>query len=266
MDLLNKNLAQSDVAGKLLEDTKAIMEWLGNDRLSSICQEYIEAGLVPGETKYVTIKPTVDTRMNTLDIHWRSVRAQKSVVSILTSLPKYKEFYSSRSAEGKKKQDDMLLRSRFALWPRLDIMTCITGVLSTAQHLSSREDTPLSAWVLIVQATKNALESQLHSDDGMVDQILGPGSSKEMDEIFQPRFNMDGKPPAGRIVGLLDDYHIWCLLCDPHSHEWRSSFKIEGVIRVHVKNMIEFFVPINDDGSTKERDEVEREYQVSTST
>ena len=30
--------------------------------------------------------------------------------------------------------------------------------------------------------------------------------------------------------------------------------------------MIEYFVPKNDDGSTKDRDEVEREYQVSTST
>ena len=99
-------------------------------------------------------------------------------------------------------------------------MLCITGVLSRAQNLSSREDTPLSAWVLIVQATKNALDSQLHSDDGMIDRILGPGSSKEMDELFQPRFNMDGKPPAGRIVGLLDEYHVWSLLIDPHGHEW----------------------------------------------
>ena len=220
MDLLNKNLADSEVAGSLLEDRKAVMEWLGQDRLSSICQEYIEAGLVPGERNYVTLKPTVDTRMNTLDIHWRSVRAQKSVVGVLQSLPKYKEFYASRTAEGRKKQDSMLQQTKFALWPRLDIMTCITGVLSTAQNLSSRENTPLLAWVLIVQGTKNALDSQLHSDDDMIDRILGPGSSEEMSSIFRPRFNMDGKPPAGRIVGLLDDYHIWCFLCDPRSHKW----------------------------------------------
>ena len=77
---------------------------------------------------------------------------------------------------------------------------------------------------------------------------------------------MDGKPPAGRIVGLLDEYHLWSLLIGPHGHEWRSIFKIGGVTRVHVRNMIEYFVPKNDDGSTKDRDEVEREYQVSTST
>ena len=100
----------------------------------------------------------------------------------------------------------------------------------------------------------------------MIDQILGPGSLKEMNELFQPHFNMDGEPPAEMIVGLLDEYHLWSLLIDPHGHEWRSISKIGGVTRVHVKNMIEYFVPDNDDGSTNDRDKVEREYQVSAST
>lgn len=201
MDLLNKNLADSTVARNVLEDSKAVMDWLGNDRLSSICKEYVEAGLVPGATKYVPLKSVVDTRMNTLDMHWRSVLEQKSVVHVLQSLPKYKEFYESRSAEGRKKQDEMFLRTRFALWSRLDIMLCITGVLSRAQNLSSREDTPLSAWVLIVQATKNALDSQLHSDDGMIDRILGPGSSKEMDELFNLVSTWMGSlPPEGLLA------------------------------------------------------------------
>ena len=87
------------------------------------------------------------------------------------------------------------------LWSRLDIMLCITGVLSRAQNLSSREDTPLSAWVLIVQATKNALDSQLHSDDGMIDRILGPGSSKEMDELFNLVSTWTGSlPPEGLLA------------------------------------------------------------------
>ena len=55
MDLLNKKLADSAVAGNLLEESKAAMEWLGNDRLSSICKMCIETGLVPGVKKLCTV-------------------------------------------------------------------------------------------------------------------------------------------------------------------------------------------------------------------
>ena len=70
----------------------------------------------------------------------------------------------------------------------------------------------------------------------MIERILGPGRSKEMDSIFQSRFYMDGTPPAGRIVGLLDEL---CLFIDhPLSYDWQSIFNIDGVIRVHVKTRL----------------------------
>ena len=73
---------------------------------------------------------------------------------------------------------------------------------------------------------------------------------------------MDGIDPSGRKVGLLDRYHLMCLLVDPFSHEWRSTFFIQTNLAVLVNELMEMYIPLDDDGSNTSRMRVKEEFMV----
>jgi hypothetical protein len=81
---------------------------------------------------------------------------------------------------------------------------------------------------LIVEGIKNAVDHVINGDDGKFDRILGPGSAKEIKDVIDCGFNMDGAKPPGRKVGLIDEYHIWHFLMDPFNYEWCITFTIDG--------------------------------------
>jgi hypothetical protein len=56
----------------------------------------------------------------------------------------------------------------------------LTKVFYEAHMLCSRQDAPLSFYVLIVQGIKNAVDCVINEDDGKFDWILGLGSAKEI--------------------------------------------------------------------------------------
>ena len=81
--------------------------------------------------------------------------------------------------------------------------------LSKIQHdahkLCCRQDAPLSFFVLIVQAIKNAVDGLLIADNGTFGQIFGPGAvGKVMSDILDCRFSIDDKKPPGCKVALLE--------------------------------------------------------------
>jgi hypothetical protein len=107
-----------------------------------------------------------------------------------------------------------------------------------------RNDAPLSSYVLIVQAIKNAVDRIIKGEDRKLDRILGPGSADAISDVIDCRFNMDGAKPCGSKVGLIDEYHMWCFLMDPFNYEWRITYVIDGnMIRTFAKNMIAYFIP-----------------------
>jgi hypothetical protein len=144
----------------------------------------------------------------------------------------------------------------------LDLMK----VFYEAHKLCSRQDAPLSCYVLIVQGIKNAVDHVINGDDGKFDWILGTDSAKEIKDVIDCRFNMDGAKPPGRKVGLIDEYHIWCFLMDPFNYEWRITFTIDGnMIQTYAKNMIAHFVPA--DGTRRNesvRNDLLSEFEVSS--
>ncbi len=92
----------------------------------------------------------------------------------------------------------------------------LTKVFYEAYKLCSCQDAPLSCYVLIVQGIKNAVDHVIHRDNGKFDRIFGPGSAKMISDVIGCCFNMDGVNPTGCKVGLIDEYHIWCLVwCKP---------------------------------------------------
>ena len=52
-------------------------------------------------------------------------------------------------------------------------------------------------------------------------------------------FNIDGVATPGQKVGLLSKHYVWCYLIDSFGYEWRSIFKLEGVMHSHAVDMID---------------------------
>ena len=74
---------------------------------------------------------------------------------------------------------------------------------------------------------------------------------------------MDGLDPKGQKVGLLDRHQLMALLCDPVSHEWRSTFKFQTPLASLMREMIDLYIPLDEDGSSELRVRVLNEFQVS---
>ncbi len=105
----------------------------------------------------------------------------------------------------------------------------------------------MSSNVLIVQGIKNAVDCVINEDNGKFDRILGLGSAKEISDVINCCFNMDGAKPTDRKVGLIDEYHIWCFLMDPFNCEWCITFTIDGnMVQTYAENMIAHFVPADE--------------------
>jgi hypothetical protein len=112
-----------------------------------------------------------------------------------------------------------------------------------AHKLCSRQDAPLSSYILIVWGIKNAVDHIITGEDQKFDQILGPGSAKVITNIIDCQFDMDGAKPPGGKVGLIDEYHTWCFLMDQFKYEWCITYVIDGnMIQTFAKNMIAHFV------------------------
>jgi hypothetical protein len=119
----------------------------------------------------------------------------------------------------------------------------LAKVFYDAHRLCSRNDTPLSSYVLIVQGIKNAVD-HIKGEDGKFGQILSPGSADVISDVIDCCFNMDGAKSCGSKVGLIDEYHIWCFLMDPFNYQWRITYVIDGnMIQIFAKNMIAHFIP-----------------------
>ena len=128
-------------------------------------------------------------------------------------------------------------------------------------QLCSREDFPLSAYPVLVQGLSNDINRGLTSE---FDAVLGKGSRAEIMGMVSERFNMDGLDPSGRKVGLLDRHHLMAFLCDPFGHEWRSVFKIQTNLAVLMREMIDLFVPLDEDGLSTSRKRILAKFMVST--
>ena len=108
----------------------------------------------------------------------------------------------------------------------------------------------MSAYVLIVQALRNALNAIVTNVDW--DELFGDGALDELVALNSIRFNLDGKKPCGTTkVGLLDEYHLWCFLADPFSRNFTHSLYIEHEAVVE-RNMIVFFLPLPEPTGTPE--------------
>ena len=188
--------------------------------------------------------------MNFVHEHVRTAAKQNQFICSLGSNDKFIKFYNERGTKGKNEIDGILGHCNHQRWLRMETLCTLSKHFLRVHHLCSRSDFPLSCYVLLVQALRNSINKAITAHDGKFDRVLGPGSAREIADMIRIRFNMDGYNPPGRKVGLLDCHHIWCFLCDPFNHEWRSKFIIEGNLKVHVTEMINHFIPLDADGTS----------------
>jgi hypothetical protein len=186
----------------------------------------------------------------------------------IASLPpnkSYMKYYKERTHAKRQELDTVLQNCNHRHWQCMMMLLDLMNVFYEAHKLCSLQDAPLSCYVLIVQGIKNAVDHVINRDNGKFDWILGPGSAKEIKDVIDCRFNMDGAKPPGRKVGLIDEYHVWCFLMDPFNYEWCITFTInDNMIRMYAKNMIAHFVPA--DGTRKKKsvhNDLLSEFEVS---
>ena len=139
----------------------------------------------------------------------------------------------------------------------------LTIHFKTVHSLCSRADTPMAAHPLLVQGLRNDINTGINVGSGQFDAVvLSESSGREVANMTREHFNMDGIDPTGRNVILLDPYHLICLLVDPFSHEWRSTFFIQTNLAVLVNEMMEMYIPLDDNGSSTSRANVKKEFMV----
>jgi hypothetical protein len=218
-----------------------VFELCQTNRTDNICKESIRAGDIPDS---VVAQNVVETRMNLMYIHLSSALVQSTFIASLPTNKSYMKYYRERTHAKRQELDTVLQNCNHGCWQRMMMVLDLTKVFYEAHKLCSLQDAPLSCYVLIVQGIKNAVDRVINGENGKFDQILGPGPAKEIMDVIDCHFNMDGAKPPGHKVGLIDEYHIWCFLMDPFSYEWRITFTIDGyMIQMYAKNMIAHFVP-----------------------
>ena len=98
-------------------------------------------------------------------------------------------------------------------WLRLSMVARLMMPFKDLVFITSERDCPCSAFLPLVFVLHKEVSAVL--DMPAFDAALGDGAAAECRLILAPRWNMTGRPPAGRKVGFLDRHHIYMAFVDP---------------------------------------------------
>ena len=170
----------------------------------------------------------------------------KKALDMIQSTDAFEVYYASRTST--QNIDEVLATLNPNLYRQLKVAVNWFAVLKTANKMCSSESFPMSAYLPLIQATRNTITKALNNEGGQpFNSIFGDGSRSQLALFVRGRFKMDGVPPAGRKVGLLDTYQIWAHLVDPYSRYLQPAVAIQGgvmpgeSISFHLHQMIRFF-------------------------
>lgn len=235
-----------------------ISKFTGGNRIQNIKREMVQEGKL---AKSKVSQSLPDTRMYLACLVIESALAQQPFLAQLMQYPKFKDYLNSRGTNKKTEIEDMLKTWNYDLWMRMEKVIKLLSPFRQANKIVSREKTPMSVALPLVQALRNEVTNAV--DDDEFDLVLGATASMDVMDMLNCRFNMNGAKPSGtRKVGILDPYQIWCFLVDPFSSLLRNQVKIEGGIRHHAKSMISHFVPDSEEGAEETRRLLLIEFEV----
>ena len=262
IDLLSKDLANTLVVTRVMNEAKEVRDFVKIDRIDSIRIEASARGSLEDSCTAVTM---CETRMNLCFDFIQAARRQHDFLKLLWGNSAFQVWYKERSTKVQDSTRAILDRcNEQARWERMDVLlSSLLKHFKVVHGLCSREDFPLSCYVLLIQALRNDINRGLKENDGRFQALLGEGSIREIALMIRSRFNMDGRDTEGRKVGLLDRHHLMCFLVDPFSYEWRSTFLLDTNRGELVTEMIQKFVPLDEDGTGKARARVMQDFMVS---
>jgi hypothetical protein len=193
---------------------------------------------IPAETRFYGTKDMM-----------QGVSENKKVLDVIEGLDDFKEYYASRPTGQQESINKVLNILTPNYWIQLTICLNWFAVLKHANKHCSSESFPMSAYLPLVQAIRNELNAVIRNRGGRpFDDIFGEGSMVQLTDFIRNRFNMDGKIPTGRKVGLLDEDQIWCFITNPYHRFLEPQLAIQGgvfsgpgSIMQHVNNMVIFF-------------------------
>ena len=261
LDLLSKDLVGTHVVKSVMNEAKEVRDFVKIDRIDSIRLEAAESGELEETWTAVNM---CDTRMNLAHGFIEGARRQHDFVKLLWGNASFQIYFWERTSKVQASTREILNRCEDnCRWERMDmLMSSLLVHFKRVHGVCSRENFPLSCFVLLVQALRNDINKGLNIGDGKFDKVLGKGSAMEVANMIRERFNMDGRDPSGRKVGLLDRKDLMCFLVDPFSWEWRSTFFLETNMAELVTEMVNHYIPLDEDSSSTTRERVTKEFQV----
>jgi hypothetical protein len=224
----------------VLDQAKIIFDFCKIDRIDGIRRKAISVGSL--DEKHTVINFS-ETRMNNAHDHIEASLKMLDFVRGIRNNAEFVAYYNEpcRTNAAKMKLDDTINGCNGEREMQMQTILPLTAIFKRVHLLCSRQDTPVSAFPLLVQAMHNEVSAVI--SDEKFNRILGENSSDELIDMLMVRFNFDGKNTPGRKVGLMDPQHIWAFYCDPFQHQLRSKFKPGSVFNLEINDMISHFIP-----------------------
>jgi len=195
LDLGSKDMAGTNIVKSILMESAEVYHFCIRSRMDGIHRESIAFNELEDSG---TVKNVVETRMNLIHIHLTDARKQSAFMASLSTNPKYIKYYKDRTSKQKAEIDVILDNFGPSRWRRMEAVYAVTVHFEQAHKLCSREDDPLSCYVLIVQALYNGVKKAITYENCKFDRVLGEGAAQQIEDVLMVRFKMNGQSPPGQ--------------------------------------------------------------------
>ena len=121
----------------------------------------------------------------------------------------------------------------------------------------------MSCCVILIHTTSNRIYEALTADDNRFNRVLGDGTAKQVTQMVDTQFNLNGGVIQSWKASLTDVYQYWCFLMDSFNYVWRSKFKMVGNIRQMAKDMIAHYAPDHEESWERRCESLAIEFHLS---
>lgn len=241
LDLLSKDCVDLELFKNLITDIEKLTSVLTNDKIRGMMDNLYTSGIVP--TALGKLKMYEPTRIGKIALYLESLLKLEHFVTSLENLNEYKRIFDGRTAATKKSWVEALKPvTNPNWWCQIKLAFEWFNAINICQNVTSRNNFPQSAYLPLVVSLKNEFD---FLECGVNGRMSDAGFDVELQRDFfkcmKKRFNMDGKKPEGRCVGLLSEHQIWAFMCDPFRKRLPCHIVIQRTRGEQLTEMLTFF-------------------------
>jgi hypothetical protein len=249
LDLLAKDCVNLPLFRNLISEVEKVTSLLTNDKIRGMMDRLYSSGQIPQALG--KLKMYEPTRIGKIALYFSSLLKLENFVKTVGKLNAYEEIYVGRNKTTKTLWDEALKPVTNPIWwSRIKIAYEWFNAINICQNVTSANNFPQSAYLPLVVALKNEFDAIC---GGLTGEMTEVGFDKEMQKEFfnsmKKRFNMDGKKPEGRCVGLLSEHQVWAFICDPFRRQLPYHVLVRPDRGKQLASMFDFFS--NGDDTTK---------------